>query len=282
MMTTQELIENAMLYAFGLLDDADSSRYEDAMLRAEPAVRARVLEETRRMSDLGELLPSDEPHPEMREMVLAAVRAAMREQENEQRLTASPVAGRITHESAARDSSKRAQPRVSTSPKVHRSWRAATIGFAAATIALTVVSMNHYQTYQSTVPDRNLAALYDAIGPEFLDDTIFNENTTRVAMVSPDASANSVAAVWHNPDWSSARLFVKNLRNEQDAPYKLVVLDENGEVVREVASFTSQGEFENLEVRVNLDAEKRLAIYQDVVEAESSDAPLLMSVDSSL
>lgn len=278
MMTTQELIEHTLLHAMGLLDEDDTARYEDAMLRAEPEVRAGVLEEARRMSDLGDLLPPEEPRAELREMVLAAVRAAMREQENEQRLTTEHVAGRITPKIAA----KKAQPRVSTTPKVHRSWRAATIGFAAATIALTVVSMNHYQTYQSTVPDRNLAALYDAIGPEYLDDTIFDENTTRVAMVSPDASTNSVAAVWHNPDWSSARLFVKNLRNEQDAPYKLVVLDENDQVVREVASFTSRGEFENLEVRVDLNAEKRLAIYQSVQEQESADAPLLKSIDSSL
>jgi len=280
LMSTQELIEHTMLHALGLLDEDERERYERSMLRAPSTIRAGVLDEARRMADLGDLLPPDEPAPELREMVLSAVRAAQREQENELRIAgARPVHPKTEH---AAESPRRSQPRISRAPRVHRFWRASTIGVAAALIVVSVVSINNMQSIAHTEPDTLVMQLYDNIGGEYLEETIFDPNTRRVAMVSPDASTNSVAAVWSNPDWNSARLFIKNLRSENDAPYRLVVLDEDGEVVREVASFVSDGEFENLEVRVNLDRERRLAIYKSVEASIDRDAPTLMSTDTPL
>lgn len=283
-MDTRELIELTTLHALGLLDEDERERYEASMVAAPEGVRAQILDEARRMADLGDLLPPDEPRHEMREMVLAAVRAAAREQENEARIATggqtAPVAGRIDREPRAPRG--HTQPRMSRAPKVHRFWRAATIGFAAALIVISVVSINNMQSIRQSEPDTLVMQLYDNIGGEFLEATIFDANTTRVAMVSPDASSNSVAAVWHNPDWNSARLFIKNMRSEDGTPYRLVVLGEDGEVVREVASFISDGEFENLEVRVNLDAERRLAIYESVADSLDDERPLLESVDQSL
>jgi len=277
-MNTQELIESTMLHTLGLLEDQEIEAYEAAFDAAPGSVQLLVREEALRMGDFGDLMPNNEPDPALRELVVSAVRAAMREQDNELRIASTPaVVGRIDPQS-----SRRAQPKISTTPRVHRLWRASTIGFAAATIALSVVWTNNNQTYNQVSPKALLGQMYDTIGAEFLESTLFDSTTEHVSMVSSNNSTNSVAAVWHNPDWDSARLFVKNMKASEENPYRLVVLDENGEIVREVATFSSEGELENFEVQVNLKSERRLAIYQGINEAIESSEPLLSTLDSDL
>ncbi|MBL4809713.1 MAG: hypothetical protein JKY43_06605 [Phycisphaerales bacterium] len=284
-MNTQKLIENTMLHTLGLLEDHEIQAYEAAFDAAPGSVQLLVREEARRMGDFGDLMPNNEPDPALRELVISAVRAAMREQDNEQRIasglsSAPAVVGRIDPQSA--QSARRAQPKISTTPRVHRLWRASTIGFAAATIALSVVWTNNNQTYNQVSPNAFLGQIYDTIGAEFLESTLFDSTTERVSMVSSNGSSNSMAAIWHNPDWDSARLFVKNMKASTENPYRLVVLDKNGEIVREVATFSSAGELENFEVQVNLKSERRLAIYRGINDAIESSEPLMSTVDSDL
>ncbi len=279
MMNTQELIESTMLHTLGLLEDSEIAEYEAAFAAAPESVQLLVREEATRMADFGDLMPNNEPDPALRELVVSAVRAAMREQENEQRIAASTpaVAGRITHESA-----RRAQPKLSTTPRVHRLWRASTIGFAAATIALSVVWTNNNQTVNQMTPDALLGQLYDTIGADILESTLFDPTTERVSLVSSDGTSNSVASVWHNPDWDTARLFVKNMKASEENPFRLVVLDAEGNVVREVTTFASEGELDDFEVRVNLKSDRKLAIYQGMTEAIENAEPVMTSMDSDL
>lgn len=291
-MNTQELIENTMLYTLGLLDDSEISAYESAFAAAPESVKQLVREESLRMSDFGDLMPSNEPDPALRELVISAVRAAMREQENEQRIAADEqrapaVVGRIDpqtvrHDAGRSDSSRRAQPKVSNTPKVHRMWRASTIGFAAATIALSVVWTSNNQTYKQVSSDAFISQIYNSIGAEFLESTLFDPSTQRVSLVSSDVSTNAVAAVWHNPDWEKARLFVKNMKATDENPLRLVVLDEDGNILREVTTFSSEGELEDYEIEVNLKSDRRLAIFQGINEAIEDSQPLVSSVDSDL
>lgn len=278
-MNTQELIESTMLHTLGLLEDSEIAEYEAAFAAAPESVQLLVREEATRMADFGDLMPNNEPDPALRELVVSAVRAAMREQENELRIAAGTpaVAGRITHESA-----RRAQPKLSTTPRVHRLWRASTIGFAAATIALSVVWTNNNQTVNQMTPDALLGQLYDTIGADILESTLFDPTTERVSLVSSDGASNSVAAVWHNPDWDTARLFVKNMKASEDNPFRLVVLDAEGNVVREVTTFASEGELDDFEVRVNLKSDRKLAIYQGMAEAIENAEPVMTSMDSDL
>lgn len=287
-MNTQELIENTMLYTLGLLDDSEISAYESAFAAAPESVKQLVREESLRMSDFGDLMPSNEADPALRELVISAVRAAMREQENEQRIAAdeqlvpAAVIGRIDSQTVRHESARRAQPKVSNSPKVHRLWRASTIGFAAATIALSVVWTSNNQTYQQVSPDAFISQIYNSIGPEYLESTLFDPTTQRISLVSNDGSSNAVAAVWHNPDWELARLFVKNMKATDDNPLRLVVLDEEGNILREVTTFSSEGELEDYEIKVNLKSDRKLAIYQGISEAIDGSQPLMSSVDSDL
>lgn len=303
-MTIHSLIENTVLYALGFLDEQEQAAYESALDRATPQVRAHILAEARRMSDLGDLLPDEQPRPELRDLAVAAVRAAMREQEVEQRIAGmshtapaagarsqSPailrhdtaIAGRITP--AAR---RHAQPALNRSTRVHSVWRAAAIGLGAATIALTVVSMNMRETYDSVKDGIRIAELYDKTGAEFVDSALFDPDTRRVTLTGDDlpgasrGQVSAVAAVWHNPDWNAARLFVKNFRVEPESdPYRLVVLDSEGNIVREVAEFRPTGQLQDFEISVNLATESRLAIYRGIRDAADAQ-PLLRSIGSDI
>ncbi len=275
-MNTQALIEHTVLYTLGFLDDQEQAQYESALAAAPAEVRARVRAEARRMADLGDLLPSDQPDPELRDLVIAAVRAGMREQEVERRLAASGpaagVAGRITPGSARENRSGRrySQPTLPRVRGVHPVWRAAAIGLAGATIALTVISANVRDMQQTAAEGVRIAQLYEKTGAEFVNATLFDANTKRVTLtpVSADTPNNAVASVWHNPDWGSARLFIKNLRPQPgDEPYRLVVLDAEGNIVREVAEFRPTGEVQDISISVNLSTESRLAIYQNIQDA---------------
>lgn len=296
-MNTQSLIEHTVLYSLGFLDGPEQAQYESALMAAPPAVRAHVQAEARRMADLGDLLPSDQPAPELRDLVIAAVRAGMREQEVEQRLAAGQVgmtfgagvAGRITPESARSVSGSRrySQPTIPRVRGVHPVWRAAAIGLAGATIALTVISANVRDLQHAAAEGARIAELYKDTGAEFVNAALFDENTKRVTLTpvasnSAGPSGNAVASVWHNPDWGSARLFVKNLRPQAgDEPYRLVVLDADGNIVREVAEFRPTGELQDIGITVNLATESRLAIYQSIREAIDTQ-PVLLSTSPDL
>jgi hypothetical protein len=282
-MNTQELIESTMLHALGLLEDSEIAQFEAAFAAAPEAVQQQVREDALRMGDFGDLMPNNEPDPALRELVVSAVRAAMREQENEQRIAATEaLAAPAVIARIDPASTRRAQPKISKAPRVHRLWRASTIGFAAATIALSVVWTNNNQTYNQVAPDVFLGQLYKGIGAEFLESTLFDQSTQRVSLVSSDESSKAIAAVWHNEEWDTARLFVKNMKASQENPYRLVVLDENGDILREVATFASEGELEDFEVKVNLKNDRRLAIYQGINDAIENAEPVVSSVESDL
>lgn len=291
-MNTHELIESTMLHAMGLLEDDERQAYEAAFDAAPVAVQQRVREEARRMADLGDLIPEIQPSLELRSMVVAAVRAAMREEENEARIaqtsgvsTANPVIGRIDHRSAAvlTPSRTTSQPKLSSSPRVNRAWRVAAVGFAAASIALGVITVKMQQTFEQAQSRALVANFYDTIGAKYLESTIFDGNTQRVAMTSSSNSQSSpLAAVWSNPDWKNARLFVKNLASENNEPFRLVVLDKDGNIVREIATFEPNGQFQDFDIDINLSTERNLAIYPSMVQDIQDASPILVSTESSL
>lgn len=272
-MSIQELIELNTLHALGMLDEDEQQAFEAALAAASPRVRERVFAEARRLADLGDLLPSDQPSPELRELVLSAVRAAITEETAQQTADeAKPVApaviGTITPATA--------QPAMPRGARVHPVWRAAAIGLAAATVALTVVSAQNRDIYNQLDNQILVTELYDAAGAEFVESILMDDNSKRIAMTAvaetDRPSVQPVAAVWHNADWDNARLFVKNLRPAPDAePYRLVVLDSEGNIVREIKEFIPTGELESINVELN-PADANLAIYTG-----DDDQPVLVS-----
>lgn len=284
-MNTHELIEYTMLHALGLLEDDERQAYEAAFDAAPKPVQLRVREEARRMADLGDLIPEVEPSDELRDVVVAAVRAAMREDENESRIAqqtteASPVIGRIDSSTPA-PARATSQPRLSTSRRVHRVWRVAAVGFAAASIAMGVVMVNIQQTMQQANQNGLVNSVYDNLGPQFLDG-LTDPTSTRVFLVATDSNSKSEAAVYKNPDRGSAQLIVNNLADEQNRPLRLVVLDEDNNIVEVIKTFTPTGKLESFEVDVNLSIQRKLAIFPEVQqEIRDEIQPMLVSLDSS-
>ncbi|MCA9303740.1 MAG: hypothetical protein KC996_06430 [Phycisphaerales bacterium] len=280
-MTTNELLEMTMLHTLGMLEEDECAAYEAAFAAASPRVQANIRAEAERMADLGALMPETEPRTELREMVIAAVRAAVHERTNEQRLAserhaAPAVAGVISRAAYA-------QPKLNRSPRVHRVWRATSIGLAAAVVAMTVVTINLQQTYNHAGSNAFIAKIYDTYGGEFVDDTMFDASTRRVVLASSSESSIMGASVFANPDWDSARLLVKNLRQQPgDEPYRLVVLDAEGNIVREVTTFSSNGSVQSIDIKVNLSTENRLAIYQGMTNDIAETEPLLKSVEADM
>lgn len=261
-MTTQELIESGMLAGLGLLDDDEQTAYEHAMADAPLAVREYVQAEQRRMADLGELAPDVEPRDELRELVLAAVRAAMATEQPRR------------HADARRNPP--AMPRLSRRTRVNSLWRAGAIGLAAATVTLAIVNLQTNTIYKNAGQDVLLTDLYDRIGADLFNDVIFEEQTARVALTPVAGQSRARAAVFHNPDWSSARLFVNNLRSAGGEQFRLVVLDTDGNVVREVAAFESRGDLDNIEVSVEIRDDTQFAVYRSNVGADIDAAELVL------
>jgi len=300
-MNTHELIESTMLHALGLLDDSEREAYEAAFASAPQAVQLRVRDEARRMADLGDLLPEHEPDMELRTLVLSAVRAAMREEQNDAHIaqsssrpapqTAAAIAplqasgNSVIAKIDANTTRQRAtsQPKLSSSPRVNRLWRVAAVGFAAASIAIGTITINMQQTFKMVQSRALVTNLYDTIGAQFLESTIFDESTQRVALTARGQNQTSaVAAVWTNPDWTTGRLFVKNLAGESNEPFRLVVLDSEGNILREIATFAPTGEFQDFDVDVNLATERNLAIYPAMIEDIQNSSPVLTSSEGSL
>jgi len=280
-MTTNDLLEMTMLHTLGMLDDDECAAYEAAFAAASPHVQMNIRAEAERMADLGALMPESEPRDELRDIVIAAVRAAVHERSNDHRLAserhaAPAVAGTISRASYA-------QPKLNRSPRVHRVWRATSIGLAAAVVAMTVVTINIQQTYNHAGGNAFIAKIYDTYGGEFVDDTMFDASTKRVVLASNSEASIMGASVFANPDWESARLLVKNLRQQPgDEPYRLVVLDADGNLVREVTTFSSNGSVQSIDIKVNLNTENRLAIYQGMTEDIARTEPLLKSVEADM
>ena len=158
------------------------------------------------------------------------------------------------------------------------------MGLAAAVIAMFAITINVQKTYNHASPNAFIANLYDSVGGQFFDDTMFSPNTKRIVLTSgtPDSTLMG-ASIYTNPDWDSARLMVKNLRPQPgDAPYRLVVLDSEGNIVREVTQFTSNGEVKSIDIHVNLNTENRLAIYQGMKDEIRNAQPLLTTVETEM
>jgi hypothetical protein len=251
-MTMHELIELAVLDAQGMLDPAEQAAFEAALASAPAVVREQVRIEQDRLCDIEHLLPEDMPRPELRELVVAAVRAAMRTES----AAPSGVVARIGSQGVvnARAGLAPAQPTLRMAPRVHRLWRAAAIGLATATVGLVLFNLRTVQEQRQASRQLVINRLYDGVGATLIEDMLFDANTTarsfaRTGVVSGEGSVvPASASVWHNPDWSSARLFVQNMRSEPGEKFRLVVLNEQGQIVREVAEFVGTGRLEDFSV----------------------------------
>ncbi|MCL4741957.1 MAG: hypothetical protein KJZ54_07100 [Phycisphaerales bacterium] len=236
-MTTAELMELALLDVLALLDEEERSAFDRAFAAATPEVQAQVRREQTRLARIDALLPDVEAPVTLRARVLAAVRAAM-------------MASASPGEAAALHLAQNARP-VEHRLHGHRRrvtpwWRAAALGATAAAVVLGTLLVQLHSEYQRLENDLKrdalLSQLVETFGSRYVTDAIFDADTRRVAFRPDTPGSQGRAAVWYHPDWDSARFFVVDLPvSTPDTTYRLVVLDDQGNVVQDVAQFDFRG-----------------------------------------
>lgn len=270
-MSTHELIELAVLDAMGILEPHESDEFERAFAEANDSVRAQVRAEQARLVDIEDLLPEDQPRPELRDLVLAAVRASI---DADRR----PVAGRIGVRAPV-------QPRIKTANRVSPAWRAASVALAAVVVSLLVFNAQTRQIFSQAQQQAMVNNFYDLVGPELVGDLLTDPSTTRLVFTSatPVESAEfPMAAAWHNDNMNgSTQLFFTNLKGTDSDRYRVAILDDEGNVVQELTTFESTGQLEGVEIKVDLRTlSQKLAITRIGSDARSdfaSDEILLIS-----
>jgi anti-sigma-K factor RskA len=233
-MNTRELIELAQLDALGLLDDAERQAFERAFAAAPPAVRAMLREEQARYARIDALLPTDEPPAGLRQRVMDRVRAARAEQDQ-----TAPAPLRLV------GGSGEALP-ISRSRRVSPLWRAAAVGFASAAVLLGAVTLAMFRQFddmrRSMREQELIASVAKTFGTRYVEDVLFHPQTTRVSFRRAEGAAGAEqASVFINPDWANALFFSANMASPQGGTYRLVVVDENNRIVREVGALDSIG-----------------------------------------
>lgn len=263
--TTQEILELARLDALGMLDSDERVVFERAFQNASPALREQIRREQNRLTDIGDLLPDVDPPQDLRARVIGAVRGAM-----------TAVSGRNN------DVLARIEPlAVTLRSNVSPLWRAACIGFATATVVLLGFAFNLQNTYDNSLQamaDGELSELIsNEIGPEFLP-IFLSPTAERVnfTTVADNSMRKSGATVLVDDESNMALLVCKNLP-KIDGKYALVITDENGGVLKTLASFENEGQLDGQLLNGEFLPTDQLAIYAS--DASGGEAkPILVSL----
>lgn len=236
-MTTQELIELAVLDTMGLLDEQEQASFERAFNAAPPQVQAHVRREQTRFSDIDSMLPAVEPPAELRSAVIEAVREAIADA----LVTGGPDAETLT-----------LRPSKGVSP----AWRLGAVAAVAVAVVLGGATLQMQQEYtqlnQSIRNNAHIDQLNATFGTRFVDDTIFDARTRQIAFVPENDTLRAKASVYYNPDWNVIRLYCRDLGNEEGGAFRVALIDEAGQVVEVLHRFRPGPGFESREIRVDL------------------------------
>lgn len=268
---TGELLDSAVLYAMGLLDDEDALAYSDALDAADPEVRRMVIEEQARFAVVDELLPDLEPPPPLRARVVGAVMAEVAKRRPARPAPAAAPVGAASDQGAlsgaVRHGGGRRAPTIARPRRVHPAWRAAAIGLCVAVVALGAVQLQLQGEYQTFKSEASVARLIDTIGVAHIRDTLLDPRTQQfIFAVEADATEvalDAQAAVWINPDWNEARLYCYRLPQGATASYRVVQLDEAGNELATLAKFRSGGLLDTVPVPLGEARDMRVAIVME-------------------
>lgn len=244
-MTTQELIEQALLDAVGLLDEGEREAFDRAFRSSAPAVQAQVRREQTRLARIEMLLPPVTPPAHLRAAVIEAVRRAMAEESAAEPLAFVPPLGR--------------------SRTVSRWWRAASLGLATAAaffVISTLYLWNEYASLRQTIQgDQVLAQLADQFGHAYVRDMLLDADTTRVVFKRAADGSKAEASVFVNPEWDNAMFVAAGLTPTDGRPYRLAIVDENDGVVREIAVIQPSDLLTPRRVRIEGSGKVHLAVF---------------------
>jgi anti-sigma-K factor RskA len=223
-MTTQQLIEMAVLDALALLDDEERDDFERTFRAAKPQIQAHVRREQTRLSNIEAFLPDVEPPAGLR----AAVIAALREE--------------IAHPSSRRYAD---QPiPMLTARRVSPLWRAVAVGLGTAAVVLlgTFFYLNQQiRDIERQIDSFNTVVMLDnELGRE-LNSIVRDPQSRRVAFQTVNAENPGTAVLYVDPEKGKVYLLCDELPNyEEGRTYALFLVDGAG-AETELARFSSNG-----------------------------------------
>lgn len=256
--TTGDLLEQAILDALGLLDEADAQSFDAAFRAAPPHVQAELRREQTRMTDILHLLPAAETPVALRARVLRALREA-----RDAARPAEHVALRLAHDAGR---AVPAGPRRAA--RVAALWRTLALGAAAAAVVFGGLTIQLRSDYHRLEQQLKGNALFERLaaefGPDFVIDALVDRDTQRLTLTSTELAPEARGAVWSHPEWTAARFFAVNLpQADPGKTYRLAVLDAEGNPVRVLTTFSFSG-LVNEEIPLDVVlASSRLAVIGD-------------------
>lgn len=243
-MTTRELIEWALLDALALLDEGEHAAFDRAFAAAPPPVQAQVRREQTRLAHIELLLPDVTPPAGLRAAVVEAVRLAMLEPE---------TAGSLL------------VPPMTSARSVSRWWRAGSLGLATAAaffIGSTVFLWNaNVELRANTYGDALLEQLATQVGHARVRDLLLDPDTQRVVFTRVADDSKAEASIFLNPEWENATFVCAGLASADNRPYRLAIVDENDQVVRELAVIDANGLITPRNVTLDPKQPARLAVF---------------------
>ncbi len=235
-MNTQQLIELALLDACGVLEADELERFEAAFASAPESIKAQIRREQSRFADQSELLPNVTPRPELRRLVVDAVRRA---------------AGTSINADSLRFERMISSGAGPTPADIHRrrvmpAWRAAAIVLAATTVFGGVLSLelrNQIDQMGSKITSITSADLFLRFGEmPGLRDAMLSASSDRVKFKPVESSLAATAAIYTNTETSRSYIVCNRLPVLKDGQYELVVLDDDQNYVSTITTFVSNGE----------------------------------------
>lgn len=309
-MTIQEFFEAAQLDALGLLEQDELERFESAMASAPAPLQAQLRAEQDRWVQMNLEARDVEAPSYLRDKVLASIEVSRGVQDAE---IAEAVAAmrdrvltRLSHEmhmvtdpSVLHQDQDDAHPDDLLTPteedvlhlhqgrRVAPLWRAASIGFALAA-TLTLVSFLYVSER-----NRDLVKQFETLTVEegmlrsfpttILNDVLFDPDTRHVVFVpaaqSPAAVgdlADQKVALFLNPKWQASRLFCGKLPDRSGESYRVVILNNDNEIVEEIKDFKSNGAMMSESLSFRLGQGTRLAIATARIGQKATEAGILM------
>jgi hypothetical protein len=250
-MTTQELIEFAVLDALALLDEEERADFERTLRAASPEVQAHVRREQTRFSRIEDWLPDVTPPAGLRAAVLEAVRKAMAEQ----RSRAPARAGRLA-------------PPLFPSSRVSPVWRVASVGMLAAALVFGATTLELRGQFEELGRHLRSNALADGLlskgyGRRWLELDMDPEVTHVYFAPASEEAPRATAKLLAKPGGAPVILCQNLPPLEPGRQYQVVVLDDAGRVVQQVGSFAATGYLlsgAELEVEVAVSAAARIAV----------------------
>ncbi len=249
-MTTQEMIEFALLDAVGLLDEQEREAFERAFAAAAPAVQAQVRREQTRLSQIEMLLPDVSPPAGLRAAVIEAVRRAMAA-EAEQPASLSFV------------------PPMARSRQVSRWWRAGSLGLATAAAVFMMTTLylwnERSQVENLRKYDAMMADLASQVGPGRVRDVLLDPDTDRKVFKRVADGSKAEASIFRSPEWKDKAIFVcAGLTGEPGKPYRLAIVDDQDNIVRELAVIPPGGLVTPREIELTSSEPVQLALFAPV------------------